>query len=194
MIHLKSNIWLLSFLEFWFWFIFHENDPAWISWNIQSIHCLDFRSTCWWSFYAVWIWWRYVCDKVCLQWSLYQLQEILEHFYMKPETEPSQSTHWQPSYWSYASELWCELAPAQKNPSKFLRIDKYWSKVGKILNESGNLKYPQLFQLGKAILSLLHWNSAPQHAFSINKILLDAHRTSMGEDTTSALHFCLFGC
>ena len=57
---------------------------------------------------------------------------------MKPETEPSQSTHSQPSYWSYASGL----ASVQKNTSKFLRIDKYWSKVGKILNESGNLKYP----------------------------------------------------
>ena len=57
-IHLKSNIWLLSFLKFWFWFIFHENGPAWISWNIQSIHFLGFRFTCQWSFYAAWIWWR----------------------------------------------------------------------------------------------------------------------------------------
>ena len=143
-----------------------------------------------------------ICDKVRLQWSLYQLEEMLEHFYMKPETVPSQSTYQQPSYWSYASEL-CDLGPAQKNPSKFLRIDKYWSKVGKILNESGNLKYPQLFQLGKVVLSLLHGNSAPEHAFSINKILFDTHNTSMGEDTTSALRFsrlafslsvCLFGC
>ena len=66
---------------------------------------------------------------------------MLEHFYSKPETEPSQSTHLQPSYWSYASEL-CGLTPVQRIPQKFLRIDKYWSKVRKILNESGNLRYP----------------------------------------------------
>ena len=73
MIHLKGNIWLLSFLEFLFWFIFHENGPAWTSWNIQSIHCLGFRSTCWWSFYAAWIWWRYVTrfvySGVCINWK-----------------------------------------------------------------------------------------------------------------------------
>ena len=77
-----------------------------------------------------------------------------------------------PSYWSYASKL-CGLAPVQKNHSKSLRIDKYWSQVGKILNESGNLKYPQLFQLAKAVLSLSQGNSAPECGFSINKIPLD---------------------
>ena len=129
-----------------------------------------------------------ICDKVRLQWSLYQLEEISEHFYIKPETEPSQSIHSPPSYWSYGSEL-CDLAPVQKNPSKLLRIHKYFSKVGKILNESGNLKYPQLFQLAKAVLSLSHGNSAPESGFSIKKIQFDAHGTSMGEDTISALHF-----
>ena len=89
-----------------------------------------------------------ICDKVRLQWSLYQREEILEHFYIKPETEPSQRTHLRPSYWSYASEL-CGLASVQKNPSKFLRIN---SNAGKISNESGNVKYPQLFQLAKAVL------------------------------------------
>ena len=57
---------------------------------------------------------------------------------MEPETEPSQSTHLRPSYWSYASEVY-GLTPVQKNPSKFLRIDEYSSKVGKTLNESGNI-------------------------------------------------------
>ena len=129
-----------------------------------------------------------ICDKVRLQWSLYQLEEISEHFYMKPTTEPSQSTHSRPSYWSYTPEI-CGLAPVQKYPSKFLRINKYWSKVGKKLNESGNLKYPQLFQLAKAVLSLSHGNSAPERVFSINKMLLDVHDRSMGEDTIFALRF-----
>ena len=58
----------------------------------------------------------------------------------------SQTTYSRPSFWAYASKL-CGLASVQKNPSKVLRIDKYWSKVGKIWNESGNLKYCQFFQL-----------------------------------------------
>ena len=62
-------------------------------------------------------------------------------------------------------------------------------QVGKILNESDNLKYPPLFQWAKAVLSLSHGNSAPASGLSINKILLDAHSTSMGEDTISALRF-----
>ena len=143
-----------------------------------------------------------ICDKVRLQWSLYQLEEISDHFYVKPETEPPQSTHSRPLYWSYASEL-SGLAPVQKNHSKFLRIDKYWSKVDKMLNESGNLKHPELFQLAKVVLSLSHGNSAHDHGFSINKIQLDAHGTSMGKDTISTLRYgrlafllsvCLFGC
>ena len=67
--------------------------------------------------------------------------------------------------------MWLGTPHVTLNPSKILRIDKYWSKVGKILNESGNLKYPQLFQLAKAVLSLSHGNSAPQRSFFINKIL-----------------------
>ena len=37
-----------------------------------------------------------IYDKVPFQRSLYQREEISEHFYMKPETELSQSTHSQP--------------------------------------------------------------------------------------------------
>ena len=44
-----------------------------------------------------------IYDKVPFQRSLYQREEISEHFYMKPETELSQSTHSQPWYSSYAS-------------------------------------------------------------------------------------------
>ena len=75
------------------------------------------------------------------------------------------------------------MEPALNNASKFLRIDKHWRKLGKILNYNGNLKYPQLFQLAKAVLSLSHGNSAPERGLSIKKILLDAHGTSMREDT-----------
>ena len=51
------------------------------------------------------------------------------------------------------------------------------------------MKYPQLFSLVKCVLSLSHRNSVPECGFSINKILLDAHRHSRKEDTIVALRF-----
>ena len=132
-----------------------------------------------------------IVDKIRLQWSMYQLEEVPEQYYLKPEVESSLSMHLQPSYWSYASEI-CKLAPVVKKTSKYVRIDSYWSKIGKMLNESGNLKYPQLFQLVKVVLSLSHGNSVPERGFSINKILLDAHGTSLKEDTITALRLGKF--
>ena len=41
--------------------------------------------------------------------------------------------------------------------------------VGQMINEDGILKYPQLFALPKAILSLSHGNVVPERWFSINK-------------------------
>ena len=127
-------------------------------------------------------------DKVRHQWCIYQLEEIPEHFYLKQTDETPQSSRLQPSYWSHALEL-CGLAPINKKTSKYVRIDSYWGKVGKILDGNGNLKYPQLFQLAKCVLSLSHGNSVPERGFSINKILLDAHGTSIKEDTIVAIRF-----
>ena len=49
------------------------------------------------------------------------------------------------------------------------------------------MKYPQLLALVKAVLSLTHGNSVPERGFSINKIMLDAHGTTIYEDTIVAL-------
>ena len=62
--------------------------------------------------------------------------------------------------------------------------------MGKILDGNDSMKYPQLFPLVKCVLSLSYGNSVPKRGFSINKILLDAHRHSIKEeDTIVALHF-----
>ena len=83
----------------------------------------------------------------------------------------------------------CEL---DKNPSKYKRIDHYWNKIGKILDEDRSLKYPQLFSLVKCILSLSHGNSSPERGFSVNKILLDAYETNLKDDTIVAIHLGMF--
>ena len=63
----------------------------------------------------------------------------------------------------------------------------YWRKIGSIKNGSGQLEYPQLFSLGKCVLSNSHDNSLPETAFSINKHLLDIHGNSTKDDAVIAL-------
>ena len=127
---------------------------------------------CQWSFYAAWIWWRYI-------WQGSFPAEFVStgrNF----GTFLHETWNWAITKHTFATLIFViciklyGLAPVQKNPSKFLRIDKYWSKVGKISYESGNRS---------------SHNSAPERGFSINKILLDAHGTSMGENAISALPF-----
>ena len=53
----------------------------------------------------------------------------------------------------------------------------------------GVLKYPQLFALMKCLLSLSHGNSTPERGFSINKLILETHGTSIHETTLTAIRF-----
>ena len=55
-------------------------------------------------------------------------------------------------------------------------------------DESGQLKYLQLFALVKCVLSVSHGNSIPEWGFSINKYLLSIHGTSTSNETIIALH------
>ena len=78
------------------------------------------------------------------------------------------------------------------------RIDEYWKSVGKMKDESGQLKYPQLFALVKCVLSISHGNSIPERGFSINKYLLSIHGTSTSNETIIAVrllkdHLILIG-
>lgn len=96
------------------------------------------------------------------------------------------------SYWKNAFEV-CGLESEVENEeevkTKFKRIDDYWTYVGNITGDDGKAKYPQLSALCRCVLSLSHGNAVPERGFSINKILLEAHGTSMDESTIQAHRF-----
>ena len=78
------------------------------------------------------------------------------------------------------------------------RIDEYWKSVGKMKDESRQLKYLQLFALVKCVLFISQGNSIPEWGFSINKYLLSIHGTSTSNETIIALrlvkgHLILIG-
>ena len=50
-----------------------------------------------------------------------------------------------------------------------------------MIDEHGNLKYPKLYALVQAILSLNHGNAFPERGFLINKQLLQSHGHVMKE-------------
>ena len=52
---------------------------------------------------------------------------------------------------------------------------------------NGRLLFPQLAPFVKAILTLSHGNAGPEQGFSINKAIIDAHGTRIGEDIIVAL-------
>ena len=60
-------------------------------------------------------------------------------------------------------------------------------KFGRLRDDKGALKYPQLFALVKWVLSVSHDNSTPERGFSNNKIMLETHRYTIYEDTIVAL-------
>ena len=62
-----------------------------------------------------------------------------------------------------------------KNSTLCKRVDNFWSKIGSLTDEHGNLKYPKLYALVQAILSLSHGNAYPEQGFLINKQLLQSH-------------------
>ena len=69
-----------------------------------------------------------VCDTIRNQWIRYQNEENPEDFYIVSRTDESSSSRTQDSYWAYAHEV-CDMPLVDKSPNKFVRIDKYWSKL-----------------------------------------------------------------
>ena len=114
-----------------------------------------------------------VCDTIRNQWMRYQNEEIPEDFYIVSCTDESSSSssRTQDSYWAYAHEV-CGMPRVDKSPNKFVRIDKYWSKIGELVDDKGCYKYQQLIALIKCVLSVSHGNAVPERGFSINNILL----------------------
>ncbi|XP_065643869.1 uncharacterized protein LOC136075251 [Hydra vulgaris] len=126
-----------------------------------------------------------LCDKVRDQWLSYQNEVIPEHFYINSQLPTTSVAQQQTSYWSYAFST-CYLNSISKQ-SKYKRIDNYWSQVGTICDEAGNLKFPQLLALVKCVLTFSHGNSSPERGFSINKNFIEGHSTNLKEDTIVAL-------
>ena len=63
------------------------------------------------------------------------------------------------------------------------RIDDYWTKVLKIRDGTGRLKYPYLAKLVKAALSLPHENADVERVFSSNNNLITADRNALAVET-----------
>lgn len=86
-------------------------------------------------------------------------------------------------YKAYQSETFHVPETDPENP---LRIEDYWSFIGKIKNSEGNLKFKTLVKLVRICLSVSHGNSDPERGFSENKHILDG-RECLGEDTIVAI-------
>ena len=100
----------------------------------------------------------------------------------------SQSTHLlQPisSDWSYIQNDTAQLGGSKSR--HFVRIDHYWSKIGKIRDDARQYKFKHLASLANFVLSLSHGNAAPERGFSLNKKLLDIHGTTIQDETITAL-------
>lgn len=86
-------------------------------------------------------------------------------------------------YKVYQSETFCV---PETEPDKAVRIEDYWSFVGKIRNAEGNLKFDKLVKLVRISLSVSHANADPERGFSENRQILDG-RELMGEETIVAI-------
>ena len=121
------------------------------------------------------------------QWLVYQ-NEIIQKEWYKNIEESSQapcSSKNQNSYWK---EVESEFGLESQNLLKYYnRIDHYWKQIGRLRNDKGALKYPQLFALVKCVLSVSHGKSTPERGFSVNRIILETHEYIIYEDTIVAL-------
>ena len=54
-------------------------------------------------------------------------------------------------------------------------------------SNDGKVKYPFLVCLFRLILSFSHGNSAPENDFSINKLLLEIHGSSLEKETIEVI-------
>ena len=127
-----------------------------------------------------------LCDKVRTQWKIYQCESIPLEFFQKLEsvTVPKSTPN---SYWKAAFHAF-GIETTKDETTNLKRIDEYWKSVGKMKDESRQLKYRQPFALVKCVLSISRGKNIPEWGFSINKYLLSIHGTSTNNETIIALH------
>ena len=105
-----------------------------------------------------------VSDKIRTQWMRFQTEPLQHERFKNPleqiDSGPSHcSAAWQ-DYWPLALND-CGLQPACKHSTLCKRVENFWSKIGSLTDEHGNLKYAKLYALVQAILSLSHGNAYP---------------------------------
>ena len=130
-----------------------------------------------------------VCDIIRKEWLSYQLEDISGSLYTINSSQPTQLLQPISSDWSYIQNDTTQLGGSKSR--NFLRIDQYWSKIGKICDDAGQYKFKHLASLANCALSLSHGNAAPERGFSLNKKLLDIHGTSIQDETITVLRIGL---
>ena len=92
----------------------------------------------------------------------YQCESIPLEFFQKPESVSLTESKSTPnSYWKAAFHAFGILTNKDETTS-LKRVDEYWKSVGKMKDESGQMKYPQLLALVKCVLSISHGNCIPE--------------------------------
>ena len=71
--------------------------------------------------------------------------------------------------------------------SKAVILKNLFCILKKIQQNDGKMKYTFLVCLFKLILSLSHGNSAAKNGFSINRLLLEIHGSSLKKETIEAI-------
>ncbi|CAL4241631.1 unnamed protein product [Meganyctiphanes norvegica] len=127
-----------------------------------------------------------VCDLVKSQWQIYQLIDIPKEWHTLETASAKKERQHTESYWRNVEKSWIDLTP-KDSEEKSLRIDSYWSRVFEVKDSDGRKRFPQLAAFVKVILTLSHGNAGPEQGFSINKSIIDAHGTRLGEDILIAL-------
>ena len=89
-------------------------------------------------------------------------------------------------YWSYALK-YCGIFSDSTDKSNHVRINDFLKSVGSMMYDDGNLKYPKLYALAKAVLSLSYGNIVPERGFSLNKYMLSIHVNNLEDETIVAL-------
>ena len=93
-----------------------------------------------------------IVDIVRHQLKMYQLEEIPESTYLVKDDNAHVCSASTNNYWDYALEYCGIFSQSVKPEVKYIRIDDYWSCIGKIIDENGVLKYQQLLCLSTTVL------------------------------------------
>ena len=129
-----------------------------------------------------------VCDKVRSAWRLYQTEIIPEDAYLNEKQVSPIKTRRKVSCREKAFVITGITEVGNIDEAKSCDIEKFVLYLEKdFTSNDGKMKCPFLVCLFKLILSLFHGNSAFENGFSINKLLLEIHGSSLKKETIEAI-------